>query len=50
MASRVYAIGLQGTEPPPPPGALAAGASREERAGYSESISKHREQVREFCN
>ena len=50
MTSRVYAIGLQGLEPPVPPAALAAGASREERASYSESMSRHREQVREFCN
>ena len=34
MTSRVYAIGLQGLEPPVPPAALAAGASREERASY----------------
>ena len=50
MTSRVYAIGLQGLEPPVPPAALAAGASREERASYRESMSRHREQVREFCN
>ena len=50
MTSRVYAIGLQGLEPPVPPAELAAGASREERASYSESMSRHREQVREFCN
>ena len=50
MTSRVYAIGLQGLEPPVPPAALAAGASREERASYSESMFRHREQVRKFCN
>jgi hypothetical protein len=50
MTSRVYAIGLQGLEPPVPPAALAAGASREERASYRESMFRHREQVREFCN
>ena len=50
MTSRVYAIGLQGPEPPPPPAALAGGASQEERASYRESMSRHREQVREFCN
>ena len=33
-----------------PPAALAAGASREERASYRESMSRYREQVREFCN
>ena len=50
MTSRVYAIGLQGLEPPLPPAAPAAGASREERASYSESMSRHREQVRKFCD
>ena len=50
MTSRVYAIGLQGLEPPVPPAALAAGASREERASYSESRFRYREQLREFCN
>ena len=50
MTSRVYAIGLQGLEPPVPPAELGAGASREERASYGESMSKYRQQVREFCN
>lgn len=50
MTSRVYAIGLQGHEPPAPPAALAPGASPEERASYRESVSKHREQVRNFCD
>ena len=50
MTSRVYAIGLQDLEPPLPPAALAAGASREEMASYRESISRHRDQVREFCD
>ena len=50
MTSRVYTIGLQGLEPPVPPAALAAGASREERVSYSEFLSRHRGQVREFCN
>ena len=50
MTSRVYAIGLQGHKPPAPPAALAPGASPEERASYRESVSKHREQVRNFCD
>ena len=50
MTSRVYAIGLQGQEPPTPLAALAYGASQEERSSYWESISRHREQVREFRN
>ena len=50
MTSRVYAIGLQGLEPPVPPAPMAAGASREERASYGESMSMRRQQVREFCN
>ena len=50
MTSRVYAIGLQDREPPLPPAAPAAGATQEERASYRESISRHREQVRKFCN
>ena len=50
MTSRVYAIGLQCAEPPPPPADLAAGTDQEERASYRESISRYREQVREFCN
>ena len=48
MTSRVYAIGLQGHELPVPPAALAPGASPEERASYGESMSRHRERVREF--
>ena len=50
MTSRVYAVGVQGLEPPVPPAALGAGASREERASYGEAMSKYRQQVREFCN
>ena len=50
MTSRVYAIGLQDLEPPLPPAAPAAGATQEERASYRESISRHREQVRKFCD
>ena len=50
MTSRVYAIGLQSHEPPAPPAALAPGASPEERASYRESVSRHREQVRNFCD
>ena len=50
MTSRVYAIGLQDLEPPLPPAAPAAGATQEERASHRESISKHREQVRKFCD
>ena len=50
MTSRVYAIGLQDLEPPLPPAAPAAGASREEMASYRESISRHRDQAREFCD
>ena len=50
MTSRVYAVGLQDREPPAPPAPLAPGASQKERAGYRESVSKHREEVRRFCD
>ena len=50
MTSRVYAVGVQDREPPAPPAPLAPGASQRERADYREPVSKHREEVREFCN
>ena len=50
MTSLVYAIGLQGLDPPLPPAALAAGASPEDRTSYRASVSRHREQAREFCD
>ena len=50
MTNRVYAIDLQGLEPPTAPSAPATGASPEERAGYRESVSEHRKQVRSFCD
>ena len=48
--SRVYAVSLQDREPPAPPAPPAPGASREERAGYRESVSRHRQEVRRFCD
>ena len=50
MTNRVYAFDLQGLELPVSPPALAAGASREDRARHRESVSEHRKQVRTFCD
>ena len=50
MTNQVYAIGLQGHEPPAQPAVPARGSSPEERASYRESVSKYREQVRRFCD
>ena len=50
MTNRVYAFDLQGLELPASPPALAAGASREDRARYREAVSDHRKQVRTFCD
>ena len=50
MTNRVYAIGLQDLEPPLPPAEPGAGATQKERATYRDSISRHREQGRQFCD
>ena len=50
MTSRVYAIDPKDREPPLPPAAPAPRPTREERTSYRESVSGHREQVRNFCD